>query len=296
MADEEGNAGAAGSDQGSEGSDDTISTVDTSTTPPAPMVGEDGVFTDGWQSQLDESIRGDASLTKYKNVKEMAKGLVNAQRMIGKNKIAVPGETSTDSEWEAFHVAGGRPETAGDYNLQRPEALAEELYSTDMASAFQDLAHKMGLSQKQVDAIFEFNNTNIVSGLELQATNAENTLQELKDGLVKQWGGAYDQKIELGNLAIEQGVDGDEDFKARLTSKMGNDPDFIRFASTLGSKFSEHGVKGEAIPTPLEYDQKMDEMMHSDAYTNRRHPQHKAIVNSVFALRQRKLEGLARKV
>ena len=265
----------------------TTAAAASQTVPPA-VIGPDGKFTEKWREALPEDIRGEPSLATFKDVQNLAKSYVNAQRMVGKNKVAIPGETSSAGEWEEFWKAAGRPETAKDYGLKRPAEVPEEFYNAPLAEKAQELFHKIGLSKKQSDALFAFNTEALVAGLKTQKAEREAAMQGLQDGLHKEWGAAYQEKVHLGNVAIEQGVAGNEEFKDRLVERFGNDPDFIRFAANLGAKFAEHGVKGSPTPTPADIDEKISTLMNSDAYMKAGHPGHKAAVEQVHRLFERK--------
>ncbi len=209
------------------------------------MFNAEGGFTENWtQSLTDTALHDNPTLKTAKTVESLATMTVNAQKLAGMDKermLVAPNEASSDEEWLAFHKAGGRPETAGDYAFTRPEELPEEYYSQEYATAAQELMHKLGLSQKQADALFEFNNNSVISQLKTQSQDDTLAKQKLTDGLVADWGNAFEQKKHLGNKAIEEGTGGNVEFKARLAEKFGNDPDFVRFAANLGSKFSEAG-------------------------------------------------------
>jgi hypothetical protein len=113
----------------------------------------------------------------------------------------------------------------------------------------------------------------------------EQAMQEAQDSLQKDWGAAYQKHIHLGNAAIEQGTNGNQEFKDRIVEKFGNDPDFIRFAASLGGRFAEHGVVTTSNSvTPVEIQSQINELMRSDAYTNGRNPDHKATVARVKQL------------
>ena len=254
--------------------------------PPTSVIGEDGTFVADWRSSLPEDIRSEAGLNNVKNLPDIARQLINAQRMIGKDKIALPNENSSESEWDEFYVSAGRPATAADYSLARPEDMPEEMYSTDLANAAQDLFHKIGLTKKQADALFDFNNSTAMSSVASAQQAQEFQVKEMTEGLIKEWGNAFEAKKHLGNVAIEQGADGNEEFRKTIAQKFGNDPDFIRFASNLGSKFAEHGTVNIAnVPTPADMQSQISEAMHTDAYLNNLNPDHKrqvALVQRMF--------------
>ena len=231
------------------------------------IVNTDGTFAETWKESLSEDIRGEVCLNTVRDVPGMAKQLVHAQRMIGKDKMAIPTETSTEDEWEAYYKAGGKPETAGDYNLVAPKDYPPELFNKELAGKAQDLFHKIGLSKKQANALLEFN-LNTTLGMHQDITNAaELQQQETIEGLHKDWGAAYEQKVHMGNVAIEEGTGGDSEFIARITGKYGNDPDFIRFSANLGSKFAEASGAPQTIPTPVDLQDQINEEMAKPSYT-----------------------------
>lgn len=237
------------------------------TTPVAPLVNAEGSLREGWRDILPEDIRGNKALGRVENFEGAMRSIASAERMIAADKIAIPNEASSEEEWAVFHKAGGRPETADDYAFARPEELPEEYYSPDQAKAAQDLMHKLGLSKKQADELFAFNNNFVIAELAKRSQDAELAATKLQDGLYADWGNAFEQKKHLGNVAINEGTAGNDEFKARLTEKFGNDPDFIRFAANLGSKFSEAGSPEiTLIPTTGDIQSQIDEAMAHKAH------------------------------
>ena len=253
---------------------------------PTSMFNEDGSFVENWHTLLkDESLHTDTTLPRLKDVENLAKSYVHVRRQVPLNKIAIPTETSTDSEWEEFHKAGGRPETAADYNLAKPEDLPEEYYSPELASAAQELFHKIGLNHNQAAALFKFNNDHVMASLNQQTQDFEAAKTEAKEKLLARWGNAYEQRLHYANKAVE--LIEDADLKERIKDKFGNDPDFIEYSFGLGSKFMEHrAVEPNLIDTPADLQVQIDEEMAKESYTNKNHPGHNAQVlkvNTLFA-------------
>ena len=258
------------------------------------IIGEDGKFAENWHETLPEDIREEKSLRDFKDVAGLAKSFVTTKRMLGKNKIAIPNETATDAEWDEVYSALGRPTTPDDYGLKKPEDMPDEVYSEEVAKKAMQLFHKIGLNRKQAEALFAFNNENAMAAYKDMAEQEEHNARELADSLHQEWGRAYDQKVHLGNMAVEQGSGGNAEFKDRLVGRFGNDPDFIRFAANLGAKFAEHGVKGAPIPTPSELDDKIHDAMMKEDYMNRNHPGHqKAVENVQRMFKEKHGSGLA---
>ena len=258
------------------------------TSAPTSFVNDDGTFVENWTQSLDSDLQMERSLATIRNVKDLAKSFVMTKRMVGKGKIAIPNETSTEGEWQEWYKAGGRPDTAHDYGLKAPEGVPAELFPVEKLNVWQDRFHKLGISKKAAETIISEYAKDIGVDLQMHQTDQEATQKELVAGLQREWGRAYEQNVHLGNVAIEEGVKGNDEFKQRLTQKFGNDPDFIRFASNLGSKFAESKMIDTSIPTPMDIQENINEMMQTDAYMNRNNPNHKITVEKVQRLFQQK--------
>lgn len=283
---------------------ETTETTGTATeTIPSSMIGEDGNFVKDWHKLLsDETLHEDKTLQTFKNVEGLAKSYVHVRKQVPLDKIAIPNENTTDAEWDNWHTAGGRPPTAVDYNIARPEDFPEEIWSDERANKWMERFHKAGLNPKQVAYLSGEHNIDILEGIKTQNDAIVANRQEIKDGLYKDWGAAYPQKEHQGNYAIEKGTtvskqqeNGqvalvvDEEFKARLCAKFGDDPDFIRFTSNLGGKFAEHGdIVESQVQTPGDIQAEIDKEMQTEAYKSGRHPGHKAAVAKVSRLFQEK--------
>ncbi len=287
-----------------------VAPVVTAPVPPGqstPLVGDDGSLREGWRDTLEEDIRDEPCLKLFDSFNGAMKSVVSAQKAFGKDKIVKPGEASSEAEWDAFHAAGGRPETAGDYAFTRPENLPEEHYSQELATAAQELFHKIGISKRQADALFAFNNNTAIANLATTAQDKELSDKALVDGLHSDWGNAYEQNKHLGNVAVEEGTsvmkDGakvvDQEFKERLLKKFGDDPDFIRYSRNLGAKFKETGaVTVDLIPTPTDIQSTIDDEIAKPVYGTDyashgfTKQQHKAQVEKVAALFREKTKHI----
>lgn len=260
---EEGNAGAS---TGTE-------------TPPAPLVDDKGVLREGWQEILPEDLREEPYLKEVKNLEGISRSVVSARKMVGANKMTIPTEASSEEEWDNYHKIGGRPDTAADYNYVRPEALPEEHWNQDFANAAQEILFKGGASKKLADALLELNVQTTIATLKAKVEAEQTAYKEAEIAWHKECGNAIEQKTHLGNIAIDQGVRKtervgteshevvDEEFRARLTEKFGNDIDFVKFTSNLGSKFAEHGdIAAPGVPTPGDIQTQIDNEMASKAY------------------------------
>jgi hypothetical protein len=262
----------------------------------APLIDAEGNLREGWQSILDEDMRDSSYLKEVKTLQGMAKSTVSARSMVGADKIVIPTEASTPEMWDSYYKAGGRPDTAEDYAFAKPDDLPDEFYDAEYVKGIQDVLFKYGGSKKLADALFAFDNEYKMNEIARIVSDEETAATTLKDGLYADWGNAYEQRKHMGDVAVEHGVNGDEEFKERLLNKFGNDPDFIRYSSNLGSKFTESSSPDvRAIPTVGDIQEQIDKEQASPAYGTdyAKHgftkAQHRAQVNKVQRLFNQKM-------
>ncbi len=241
------------------------------------MFDAEGNFSENWTHLLtDTALHDNPTLKASKTIESLASQTVSAQKMVGADKIAVPNEASTELEWETFHKAGGRPETAADYNFAKPEELSDENYSQEYVNGLQDLLFAHGASKKLADALVKYDTEFKVNHLATTAQDEKLAMTGLQDGLVADWGNAYEQKKHDGNRAIEEASSVmengakviNQEFKNRLVEKAGNDPDMIRAFANLGAKFRETGsLKIDSVPTPADIQETINDELAKPAYS-----------------------------
>jgi hypothetical protein len=123
-----------------------------STTEPQPTVNKT------WKEAISEEFRSDPNIEKFTEIDALAKSYINATKMIGQDKVAVPNKNSTEDQWNEVYDKLGRPESADKYSLN----VNSDVVPIDEGSIkqFADNAHKLGLNQKQAEGILDFYKTN----------------------------------------------------------------------------------------------------------------------------------------
>ena len=192
-----------------------------------------------WRSGLPEDIRNDPSLADIKDVGAMAKSYINGQKLIGKNRISLPGEGATDEEWSAFHSQLGRPEKSSLYDFGERPALPDGLeYDEGFETAYKDLAFKAGLTSQQAKTIFDGYHEYIQTKSSSEGENAAAQSAEWVNSLKKEFGKAYNERIELASRAVD--TYGDGQLKEWLdNSGMGNNPMMVKLFAKIGEGIAE---------------------------------------------------------
>ncbi len=235
------------------------------------LVKPDGSFVENWydHEMLPEGYRGSESLKVLKNLPDLVKRTVNAEKMVGKNKVAIPTEKSTPAEWDAYYAAGGRPKTPGGYKIEVPEDM-KALYPEERLAEIKKFAHEQGFSAKQVDAYMKYELASMAKILSDQEQAEERVNAETALALKKEFGAAYDERIHIGNRLIAEAFGNDKEGELVFTQKYGNDPDFIRFAAKVGVKLVEHKalIADLTEHTPSEANAKVAQLQATPGYMN----------------------------
>ena len=275
-----------------------VAPVEPPTTPPVEPVTEpihfnsDGTFGDDWQSTLPEGYREEKSLSTVRDAKILARMFVDTKRMVGKDMMEIPTDASSEETWDAFHKAGGKPETVADYNLAAPTEFPTELLETAFPKArleaWQERFFKAGISKKAADQFIAHFAQDMLADMQTAKMASEQQESELVSGLSTDWGAAFDQKIHLGNLAIVEGTGDNAEFKARVVAKVQKDPDLTRLLANLGGKFAEGKPPGfGTVPTPGDYQKQIDEIRANPLYLKGTQEQRMKLANQELILRKK---------
>src|SRR6185369_12579211 len=67
-----------------------------------------------WMAGLPDDLKGDATLTRYKSLDDLARGHLETKKLAS-SKLIIPGDGATDEDWGKFYDALGRPESPDKY-------------------------------------------------------------------------------------------------------------------------------------------------------------------------------------
>ena len=244
---------------------------------------------DNWRSSLSEDLRDNPSFSKFKDVDSLAASYVNLQSHLGRDKIAKP---VTDSDWDDVYEFLGRPESPEKYEIELPENLPEEIagqFNDETLSSFKQEAHKLGLNAEQVKSLVAWQAGNMSNQHEAYKGIIDQSMEQGEIALKAEWGRAYDQNVKFAHKAFAEY--GGEQLAAKMeASGLGNDPDVLKaFANIAKTTMADKDLAGpssgtQMALTPEEARAEASTIMGHAAYTDRRHPEHNAMVKKVQAL------------
>lgn len=226
-----------------------------------------------WRTDLPADIREDPSLQDIQDVNNLAKSYVNAQRMIGKNRVALPAENSTSEEWGQFYDSLGRPKEATSYDFgPRPTLADGMIYDEAMEAKYRDLAHKSGLSNDQAKQLYS--DWNALMSEQHENTQRDVAMQRetwLKD-LKQEFGQAYNERVDLAQRAVRH-FGGDEMTKWFDETGQGDNPLFIKMFATMGEYIAEGRAEKPAqrgfIMTPEQARHEIEKLQQDNSFMQR---------------------------
>ena len=122
--------------------------------------------------QLPEEIRDHPSLQSINDVGNLGLSFVNAQRLIGADKIPLP-KNPTEDDLSNIYSKLGRPDEPSGYAIQADGQILTE----GDVNTYTDIAHKLGLSKTQANGILDYYRSSIQQTTEAMSKDAQQQKQ-----------------------------------------------------------------------------------------------------------------------
>jgi len=259
--------------------------------PPAvSIVGADGLFAKDWLSNpiIPEELRQDKTLAAVSDLPQALKMLVNAQKMIGRDKIAIP-KADNPAEMDAFYQAGGWPDKPDAYKMpEPPKNLPEGVeVSKDLFQTWAQTAHKLRLNQDQMAGVAQFYNQIVLDQHKAAQEKQTGAALEAQTVNKQQWGSHYDEKIQLADSAAAAFIVDDADLAYLKGKGFLTDPVVQRLFAAVGESISPDRMRQPGGGPARAGIQDQINAITSDAkgpYYDERHPLHAATVQQVKKL------------
>jgi hypothetical protein len=218
---------------------------------------------------IPEELRQHPSLSPIKDVENLARSYVNAQRLIGADKIPMPVNPS-DEDLDRIYNRLGRPETPDGYQISPDGNIVTE----DLAKDFADFSHKLRLTPEQAQGIMDYYRSSVEQTSAGSAEQAEQFRQTTEEALKSEWGRAYDQKLTQAVNAAKE-FSNPEIFDLQLSdgSRLGDNPDFIKtfaniadFRQTVTSEDTVAENASSNVMTPKQAQAEIDAIMRDKSH------------------------------
>lgn len=212
--------------------------------PPAPALTADTAID---LKIFPEEIRGDASLAQVKTIGDLGKGYVNAQRLVGTDKIPAPQKGWTDQQWAEHYARLGRPEKPDAYKFPEAVKLVDgvKLDDAKLAKAREHF-HKLGFTPQQAEGMFTYYANILNEAVTSETSQAEQSRISAEAKLRQELGGEeqYRAAAEMANsMLIKFGT---PELVAFFTGNpaLGNHPEMVKFLHKVSSLISDDKLRG----------------------------------------------------
>ena len=243
-----------------------------------------------WKETISEEFRNDPNIAKFTEIDALAKSYINATRMIGTDKVAVPNQNSTDDHWNEVYDKLGRPESADKYKL---EAKSDVVPIEESAvKKFAENAHKLGLNNKQAQGILEFYKNSMEQTAKQTQIDAETAQAQAQQVLRQEWGKSYDANIQKAASLAKANMKAEVlDLPMKDGSRLGDNPDVIKGFAKIADMLSEDKIistESENVNQGRDYGSEISQIINdkSGPYWNSTHPDHAKVVQQVLTLRE----------
>lgn len=265
--------------------------------------GAGGAPAGDWRTSVAAEYRDHHQVKTAKDVNDLIKWGVNAEKLVGADKLVLPGKDAKPEEWEPIYDKLGRPKDPAGY--QFPEVKDRPYTEADKAlqGAFAPIAHKLGLSQAQVAGIVAFQTELAVKGIEVATKGAADAEAELR----KEHGDGYDAYVDGANKALamvlnaaKMPVEEFRQMKLADGTYLGDNPRMMKLFGAIGATISETAFQGGggggggngfgAFASPATAKAELDKLYATDfqdakhPFNDKRNPQHKAWSDRVMRL------------
>jgi hypothetical protein len=253
---------------------------------------------DDFREALDPDIQAHPSLGSIRDIKTLGKSYVNAQKLVGSDKVAKPTEKWTAAEWREWFKAGGAPDDPGKYDL-KVDVKAPEGFQTPekFQAGFKKAAHEAGLNATQAKTVYKFLQEQGIEAFNGYKAETGGRMQADTAKLKEEWGQAYQDKLKVASqlaLAAGKEIPGLNAWLGQ--SGVGREPMVHRLLAWVAEKVGGEGKIGgdfnRSTLTPMEakslHDQILQDKTHPDnaAYWNKKDLRHAEVLAKVEKLRE----------
>ena len=267
----------------------TPSNVAKSDTPVSPTT-ETQPAAKTWKEAISEEFRNDPNIEKFTEIDALAKSYINATHMIGKDKVAVPNQNSTEEQWNEVFDKLGRPASADKYILDFKSDVVP-LNEGDIKQ-FADNAHKLGLSNKQAQGVLEFYKNNMEGQAQQSKVNTETSQVQAEQELRKEWGREFEANVKRAGALAKANLNTEIlDLELKNGMRVGDHPELIKGFAKIASMMSEDKIvspESDSTNKSADIESQISSITNNrqGPYWNKNHPDHDKSVQQVYTLRE----------
>ena len=267
----------------------TIASVAKGDTPISSTTEQPKVAT-SWKEAISEEFRTNPNIEKFTEIDALAKSYINATKMIGQDKVAVPNKNSTEDQWNEVYDKLGRPESADKYSLDIKSDVVP--FDDGAIKQFAENAHKLGLSNTQAQGVLEFYKNSMEGTAQQSQVNTETAQVQAEQQLRQEWGREFENNVKKAGALAKANLNTDIlDLELKNGMRVGDHPELIKGFAKIASMMSEDKIvlsENESADKSTDLESQISTITNNreGPYWNKRHPDHDKSVQQVYTLRE----------
>lgn len=190
---------------------------------------------------VPEEYRTEPSLKDIKDMGGLVKSYINAQKLIGVDKIPAPKENWTAEQWAQFWNQTGRPGTVDGYSLPDDKTLQEAGVKKENLAPLLKLMHDNGLNTKQATAVLNHMIAEEKTGLESLKANHQQAMADGMNQLKEMFKDKLPAKLDIAKAVFRQFGD-DALSKMFVESGLANNPAVVQMFVKIGEAMLDDKV------------------------------------------------------
>jgi len=267
----------------------TIASVAKTDTLISPTTEQPKVAT-SWKEAISEEFRQDPNIEKFTEIDALAKSYINATKMIGQDKVAVPNKNSTEDQWNEVYDKLGRPESPDKYALD----VKSDVVPLDNGAVkqFAENAHKLGLSNKQAQGVLEFYKNSMEGTAQQSKIDTETAQVQAEQELRQEWGREFENNVKKAGALAKANINSDIlDLELKSGIRVGDHPELIKGFAKIASMMSEDKIvspESDSASKSADIESEISTITNNTdgPYWNKQHPDHDKVVQQVYTLRE----------
>ena len=246
--------------------------------------------TSSWKDSISEVYRNDPNIEKFTEADALAKSYINAVKMIGQDKIAIPTNNSTQEAWDEAYAKLGRPESADKYTLDVKSDVVP--FDETAIKSFAEQSHKLGLNNKQAQGILEFYKNNMEGSAQQAKIDTETAQSQAEQELRQEWGRDFEGKVKQAGALAKANINPEIlDMTLSNGIRLGDHPEIIKGFAKIAGMMSEDKIvatESENVNTVADIESEISAITNdtNGPYWNKQHPDHDKMVQQVYTLRE----------
>lgn len=202
-----------------------------------------------WRSALPAEYHSEKSLESIKGKDwaeagpALVKSYVNAQKLVGADKLVLPTATSTPEQIKEFRTKLGVPEKFEDYGVKLPDGVKAEQLDQKLVDSWRQRLHAQGVPKAAAEALIaDYITDNVGSAAAAEkARTDQDTQWELS--LKQKFGDQYDAQVNYARHALANL--GTPELAAAIDKAgFGNHPELVSFFAKAGKAISDDSANG----------------------------------------------------